>query len=157
MLRSPLRFMERKDWPEDKRSVYAPEGAIPGFRAIRKSASMFGWDWGPQLPDEGIWRSVRLEAYESRMDDVRISQSISGHEGELTVGVTFVHTKPLRGFFECVLSPSADSSLIDQQGFFTAAMARSVSSSISPAVTESCMAAQTRPAFSAARRSCSGV
>ena len=103
MLRSPLRFMERKDWPEDKRSVYAPEGAIPGFRAIRKSASMFGWDWGPQLPDEGIWRSVRLEAYESRMDDVRISQSISGHEGELTVGVTFVHTKPLRGFVECVL------------------------------------------------------
>ena len=31
-----------------------------GFPLIRKAHCMFGWDWGPRLPDAGIWRDVQL-------------------------------------------------------------------------------------------------
>jgi len=30
---------------------------------IRKAQYSFGWDWGPSLPTAGIWRSVKLIAY----------------------------------------------------------------------------------------------
>ena len=36
--------------------------AVDGFPSIRKAHCMYGWDWGPRLPDAGIWRSVRLES-----------------------------------------------------------------------------------------------
>ncbi|XP_028713225.1 beta-mannosidase isoform X1 [Peromyscus leucopus] len=30
---------------------------------IRKEQCSFSWDWGPSFPSQGIWRDVRLEAY----------------------------------------------------------------------------------------------
>lgn len=33
---------------------------LAGFAHIRKSHCMLGWDWGPFLPDMGIWRPVSL-------------------------------------------------------------------------------------------------
>ena len=54
--------------------------------ALRKAHYMFGWDWGPRLPDAGIWRDVSIEAYTCRLDDVRIRQE---HEkGKVTLSVT---------------------------------------------------------------------
>lgn len=34
--------------------------ATPGFSHLRKAHCMFGWDWGPRLPDAGIWRDISL-------------------------------------------------------------------------------------------------
>ncbi len=34
--------------------------AIFGVESIRKSYYSFGWDWGPKLPEMGIWRKVEL-------------------------------------------------------------------------------------------------
>ncbi len=34
--------------------------AMDGFAHIRKAHSMFGWDWGPRIPDAGIHRPVSL-------------------------------------------------------------------------------------------------
>ena len=42
--------------------------------ALRKAHYMFGWDWGPRLPDAGLWRGVRLEAYAARLEQVRFHQ-----------------------------------------------------------------------------------
>jgi beta-mannosidase len=36
---------------------------------IRKAAYEYGWDWGPRFVTSGIWRPVRLEAW----DKVRIA------------------------------------------------------------------------------------
>ncbi len=47
---------------------------LGGIGHIRKSSCMFGWDWGPILPDMGLYRDVTLEAYESRIDSVEIRQ-----------------------------------------------------------------------------------
>ena len=48
---------------------------MPGSQYIRKAHSMFGWDWGPQLPDMGIWRNIGLEyRHTAELSDVLISQ-----------------------------------------------------------------------------------
>ena len=36
------------------------EDAMVGFPNLRKAHCMFGWDWGPRLPDAGIWRDIML-------------------------------------------------------------------------------------------------
>jgi beta-mannosidase len=33
------------------------------YNALRKNASSYGWDWGPDLPTTGIWRPIRLESW----------------------------------------------------------------------------------------------
>ncbi|MBQ8497912.1 MAG: glycoside hydrolase family 2 protein [Clostridia bacterium] len=47
---------------------------LGGIGHIRKASCMFGWDWGPILPDMGLYRDVMLEAYEARIDSVEIRQ-----------------------------------------------------------------------------------
>ncbi|MFA9381057.1 MAG: glycoside hydrolase family 2 protein, partial [Acetanaerobacterium sp.] len=55
-----------------------------GFSHIRKAHCMFGWDWGPRLPDAGIWRDISLLGIEdSRIEDVRITQT--HQDGEVLV------------------------------------------------------------------------
>lgn len=48
---------------------------MTGFPLIRKAHYMFGWDWGPHLPDAGIFRSVTLVgAASARIENVSIRQ-----------------------------------------------------------------------------------
>ena len=49
--------------------------AMVGFPLIRKAHCMFGWDWGPRLPDAGIWRDISLVGFHTaRIRDVRVEQ-----------------------------------------------------------------------------------
>ncbi len=49
--------------------------ALDGFTSIRKAHCMYGWDWGPRLPDAGIWRDVKIEITDSaRIDSVLVRQ-----------------------------------------------------------------------------------
>ena len=58
---------------------------LGGIGHIRKSSCMFGWDWGPILPDMGLYRDVIVEAYDVRMETVQIRQN---HEnGRVTLSV----------------------------------------------------------------------
>ena len=60
---SPVKFIEAYK-PEKGREIHLTNtGTTPGSQYIRKAHSMFGWDWGPQLPDTGIWRPVELCAF----------------------------------------------------------------------------------------------
>ena len=45
------------------------ETAIQGVPYLRKAQYSFGWDWGPKLPDIGIWKSVELIGF----DNLKIS------------------------------------------------------------------------------------
>ena len=70
---SPTAFIEKADREGD--IFYASTGCMKGNGALRKAHYMFGWDWGPQLPDAGIFRSVYLSGFSiARLDDVRIRQ-----------------------------------------------------------------------------------
>ncbi|MGE5494213.1 MAG: beta-mannosidase [Burkholderiales bacterium] len=59
--------------------------AMKGFPLLRKSHCMFGWDWGPRLPDAGIWRSISLVGIDAaRIGGVYVAQS---HE----IGCVILH------------------------------------------------------------------
>ena len=71
-LHSPTRFI-RSEYSRDP--VEGTSDAMRGFPHIRKAHYMFGWDWGPRLPDMGIFRDVKLIAYDTaRIDSVYIKQ-----------------------------------------------------------------------------------
>lgn len=56
------------------------EDAMRGFTHIRKAHCMFGWDWGPRLPDAGIWRDISLVGIRTaRIENFYVTQR---HEGE---------------------------------------------------------------------------
>ncbi|RED51761.1 beta-mannosidase [Cohnella lupini] len=62
--------------------------AVPGISHIRKAHSMFGWDWGPQIPDSGIWRDISLVGYDTgRIDDAYVTQKHSDNHVSLHVKV----------------------------------------------------------------------
>ncbi|MCR4787725.1 MAG: glycoside hydrolase family 2 protein [Lachnospiraceae bacterium] len=49
--------------------------SMEGFPHIRKAHCMFGWDWGPRIPDSGIFRDVSLlEIRSGRINSVYIKQ-----------------------------------------------------------------------------------
>ena len=71
-LHSPTRYI-RKMYEENH--VEGTSDAMRGFPSIRKAHCMFGWDWGPRLPDAGIWRDVKLLGYsDGRIESVYFTQ-----------------------------------------------------------------------------------
>lgn len=70
---SPNKFVADK---EKKFHIPAPKDALAGFSHLRKAHCMMGWDWGPRLPDAGIWRGIYLVVENSsRITDVNVLQS----------------------------------------------------------------------------------
>jgi beta-mannosidase len=71
---SPTRFIAEAD------KLLFTDGstdAMRGFPQIRKAHCMFGWDWGPRLPDAGIWRDIyilNVGQETTRIEDVLITQ-----------------------------------------------------------------------------------
>lgn len=58
-----------------------------GFPHLRKAHCMFGWDWGPRLPDAGIFREVSvLEGNKARLEQVYITQEWSGRNDRTEEG-----------------------------------------------------------------------
>lgn len=69
---SPTAFIKEEN---EKEPILATTDAMEGFPYLRKAHCMFGWDWGPRLPDAGIWRKVKLIGFcEARIDSVYIKQ-----------------------------------------------------------------------------------
>ena len=56
--------------------LHGATDATRGFPSIRKAHCMYGWDWGPRLPDAGIYRPVYLWAVSTpKIASIRIDQS----------------------------------------------------------------------------------
>ena len=55
---SPLKYVAAE---HEKRPCWQSTDATPGFPHLRKAHCQFGWDWGPRLPDAGIWRGIGLQ------------------------------------------------------------------------------------------------
>ncbi len=70
---SPVNFIAEQF--EKDPAILGTEDAMRGFPKIRKGHYMFGWDWGPRLPDAGIWKDVELLAVKkARLASVYIRQ-----------------------------------------------------------------------------------
>ena len=61
--------------------------AVQGFTHLRKAHYMFGWDWGPTLPDVGIWRDIKIECFDNRINDFYITQVHSDGKVVLDIDV----------------------------------------------------------------------
>ena len=69
---SPTKFI-RESYAADPADGTAD--AMEGFPSLRKAHCMFGWDWGPRLPDAGIWRNISLIGVDTaRIRDVLVKQ-----------------------------------------------------------------------------------
>lgn len=85
-LHSPIAYIEEADRNSD--ITYCSTGSMPGNGFLRKAHYMFGWDWGPQLPDMGIFRDVYLEyCQEGKLEDVYIRQYHS--QGQVKVELQY--------------------------------------------------------------------
>ena len=45
---------------QSEKKLFGAMDCMEGYPHVRKAHCMMGWDWGPHLPDAGIWRSVYL-------------------------------------------------------------------------------------------------
>ncbi len=76
---SPMRYIEEK---QAEYPLWGPDASLPGFPHLRKAHYMFGWDWGPIMPDMGIWRDIYLEARDgARLSDVYVTQRHGANAG----------------------------------------------------------------------------
>ncbi len=75
---SPTKYIARR---HAERPIWGDGAPMAGFTHIRKAHCMFGWDWGPHLPDMGIWRDVKLVGFDAgRILSVRYDQThAQGH------------------------------------------------------------------------------
>ncbi len=82
---SPTRYFAQR---HQRHYLYTNDGdTIPGAAHLRKALYMSGWDWGPALPDMGIYRPVELRAYSiDRIADVAVRQN--HHDGVVDLTVT---------------------------------------------------------------------
>jgi beta-mannosidase len=72
-LDSPLQFI-RAAYQQVKAD--GSSDATVGFPHLRKAHCMFGWDWGPRLPDAGLFRDVSLVKVDrARLLSVRVHQA----------------------------------------------------------------------------------
>jgi beta-mannosidase len=71
IFRNPVEYVTKR---YEENPLFSVNG-IPGFQFLRKAHYMFGWDWGPTLPDLGIWRNISLVALSfGRIDEVYVTQ-----------------------------------------------------------------------------------
>ena len=72
-----------------KSRLFGATDCMEGYPHIRKAHSMMGWDWGPRLPDAGIWRSVYLlEKDSAEITDFHLLQRHEKGRVYLTPSVT---------------------------------------------------------------------
>nr|MCR5000676.1 glycoside hydrolase family 2 protein [Lachnospiraceae bacterium] len=73
---SPVKYIDEQ-FKEDP-AILGTEDAMRGFPKIRKGHYMFGWDWGPRLPDAGIWKEVEVLALKkTRIESVYVRQEFN--------------------------------------------------------------------------------
>ena len=67
--------------------LWSSAETLHGAAHLRKGLSMSGWDWGPQLPDMGIYRPVELSfGAKEKIDDYLILQE--HNEGQVRLDVS---------------------------------------------------------------------
>ena len=89
---SILKYMDSYVYEENKEVTCVPCGCMMGNHLVRKAHSMFGWDWGPQLPDAGIFRDIYLEGFTGRrIFEVRLHQHHENDRVKLNAVAEFTH------------------------------------------------------------------
>lgn len=91
----------------EKEPYYKTSDTVNGFSLVRKAHCNYGWDWGPKLPDIGIWRNVSLLAFQqARFDDIYIHQIHEQGNVDLSLDIDIKRIKDSDLELEvCVIDP----------------------------------------------------
>ena len=87
VIKSCLEFISEEE-KKKKCELMNMQYAVKGYANIRKAHCMFGWDWGPQMPDGGIWRDCFLEIIDKgRIDNVMVYQDTNSNVSTLRIEI----------------------------------------------------------------------
>jgi len=106
---SPTKYIAKK---YEEIGVEGTTDAMQGFPHLRKVHCMFGWDWGPRLPDAGIWRDISITyVSDARFESVYVTQTHNAGEVELDFDIE------CNGEYDCVdvIITSPDGETITEQ------------------------------------------
>ncbi|MBQ9744306.1 MAG: glycoside hydrolase family 2 protein [Clostridia bacterium] len=81
---SPTEYFKEMN---NKHFVQTNADTIPGAAHLRKAFYMSGWDWGPMLPDMGIFRSVYIDSYSGdKIENIFVRQH--HNDGKVTLDIS---------------------------------------------------------------------
>ena len=111
---SPVKFIAEQY--EADPAILGTEDAMRGFPKIRKGHYMFGWDWGPRLPDAGIWREMELLLVrKARLDSVYVSEKFNEDLTSVTLDIS-IKAEAVKGVGGGAIWPSAAVSVTAPDG-----------------------------------------
>ena len=88
---SPTEYFKKMN---NKHFLYTNGDTIPGAAHLRKALYMSGWDWGPTLPDMGIFRKVSIDAYDNdKIENIFVKQKHEENSVILDIEVETKHHK----------------------------------------------------------------
>ena len=86
-----IHFFSPTKYIEKMYSIHQPPDfpcCMKGFSFIRKAHCAFGWDWGPALPDMGIFRDIFICGYSGAViSDVFVRQRTTSEFAEIDVNI----------------------------------------------------------------------
>ena len=82
----------------------------------RKAPFHYGWDWGPRLVTSGIWRPVKLVAWNSaRIDDMYLKpQKIDSSKADYIAQITVVAQEEVSASFEVKIDNTGEETYFSQ-------------------------------------------
>ena len=103
-IKSPVEYIEREN---EKRPIWGVGECMKGYPHLRKAHYMFGWDWGPMLPDMGIWRDVELCAYSKArimQPYIELINEMPADSAALRIQVRIDSRDNINAHFECTIT-----------------------------------------------------
>lgn len=71
-----------------EKPIWGGSESLKGISYLRKAHYMFGWDWGPKLPDAGIWRDIYIKGFNFfKLNDVLLRKEHHGSKVILSVEI----------------------------------------------------------------------
>ncbi|MHA1679530.1 MAG: glycosyl hydrolase 2 galactose-binding domain-containing protein [Promethearchaeota archaeon] len=87
-----------KLWEDDNKRMTASGDTLPGSAYTHKAQYSYGWDWGPKLPDIGIWKEVELVGIDGpRLLDVQVLQTFESDYKSVEIQVKANAGIPIEG------------------------------------------------------------
>lgn len=81
---SPTKYIAEKN---AETPIWGVDSTMAGYPHIRKAHYMFGWDWGPMLPDMGIWRDVELVGVRGGLIDSAYVRQKHSPDGDVKLNI----------------------------------------------------------------------
>jgi beta-mannosidase len=90
-IKNPYEYFEKRD-----ADMHLPNmgNDVKGLQYLRKTPCHFGWDWGPVLPPAGLVGHINIEAYDVRIDNIRIQQIHMVGNVRLSVSANLIGRSP---------------------------------------------------------------